>query len=261
MELSINKITMISLDNFNLLVIVWIGIAVLIFPVTLFITAPYGRHSKSTWGPMINNRVAWILMEIPALIIFVWMVLGAKGISNYIVYTAFFLWTAHYIHRSIIFPFRIKTAHKKMPILIMLFAVCFNFVNGFINGYWLGNFAAYTNEWFFDFRFIIGIVLFISGFIINQYHDKILIGLRKSSTNGYQIPYGGLFRYISCPNFFGEIIEWAGFALLTWSLPSLAFLIWTFINLVPRALDHHKWYKNKFPDYPKKRRAIIPRLL
>jgi len=249
---------MISIEKFNLFVLIWIGIAVLIFPVTLFITAPYGRHSKSTWGPMINNRVAWILMEIPALLLFVWMVIEARGLSNLVVVIASFLWTAHYIHRSIIFPLRIKTAKKKMPILIMLFAVCFNFVNGFINGYWLGNFASYTNDWIFDLRFILGVIFFISGFIINKYHDKILIGLRKNSTNGYQIPFGGLFRFISCPNFLGEIIEWVGFALLTWSLPSLAFLVWTFINLVPRALDHHKWYKSKFPEYPINRNAILP---
>jgi 3-oxo-5-alpha-steroid 4-dehydrogenase 1 len=205
--------------------------------------------------------VAWILMEIPALLLFVWMVIGARGLNNLVVIAASFFWTTHYVHRSIIFPLRIKTANKKMPVLIMLFAVCFNFVNGLINGYWLGNFASYTNDWFFDFRFILGVILFISGFVINKYHDKILIGLRKSSTNGYQIPYGGLFKFISCPNFFGEIIEWAGFALLTWSLPSLAFLVWTFINLVPRAIDHHKWYKGKFPDYPATRRALIPRIL
>ena len=39
------------------------------------------------------------------------------------------------------------------------------------------------------------------------------------------------------------------------------FFIWTFINLVPRAISHHKWYKDNFKDYPKNRKAIIPKLL
>ncbi|MBN2807577.1 MAG: 3-oxo-5-alpha-steroid 4-dehydrogenase, partial [Prolixibacteraceae bacterium] len=65
----------------------------------------------------------------------------------------------------------------------------------------------------------------------------------------------------SCPNFLGEIIEWAGFALLCWSFPSLAFLIWTMVNLIPRALDHHRWYRTHFEGYPQQRKAILPKLL
>lgn len=252
---------MVTIDNFNVFVLIWIGIAVLVFPIVLFITAPYGRHSKSNWGPMINNQLGWIIMELPALLVFTWMVISAKEINNIVVIIAFLLWILHYIHRSLIFPFRIKTKNKKMPVLIMLFAVIFNSVNGFINGYWLGNLAVYTVDWLLDIRFIVGLFLFIIGFIINKFHDKILINLRKNSINGYQVPNGGLFKYVSCPNFLGEIIEWVGFAILVWSLPALAFFMWTFINLVPRAIDHHKWYKKQFPDYPDKRRAIIPGIL
>lgn len=144
----------------------------------------------------------------------------------------------------------------------MLFAVFFNLINGFVNGYWLGvlidadphGSIAYT-------KIILGVLLFITGFLINKYHDRILIRLRKISKNGYQIPFGGLFRFVSCPNFFGEIIEWGGFALMVWSLPALSFLIWTFVNLVPRAIDHHKWYKQNFADYPPERKAVIPFVL
>jgi hypothetical protein len=252
---------MISSENFNTVVLIWIAIALAIFPVQLFITAPYGRHTKRSWGPMINNRLGWIIMELPALIVFVWMIYWGKNPIHTVVLMISSLWLIHYIHRSLIFPFRIKTSNKKMPVLIMLFAVVFNSVNGFINGYWLGNFSSYNLDWLIDIRFISGALLFITGFIINQFHDKILIQLRKNRLNGYQVPHGGLFKYISCPNFFGEIIEWAGFAILVWSLPALAFFVWTFINLVPRAIDHHKWYKKQFDDYPKKRKAVFPFLI
>lgn len=252
---------MISINNFNSLLLIWIGIALVIFPVQLFITAPYGRHSKTSWGPMINNKVGWILMELPALVIFGWIVLTSNRIHNVIIMVVFLLWIIHYINRSLIFPLRIKTKNKKMPVLIMLFAIIFNSVNGFINAYWLGNFSEYTTDWLFDSRFIVGIIVFIIGFIINQFHDRILIGLRKNSSGEYQIPQGGLFKYVSCPNFLGEIIEWFGFTILVWSLPALAFFIWTFINLVPRAIGHHKWYKKHFSNYPSQRTAIIPKLL
>ncbi|MEX2589838.1 MAG: hypothetical protein WD334_06510, partial [Chitinophagales bacterium] len=74
-------------------------------------------------------------------------------------------------------------------------------------------------------------------------------------------PNGGLFRYVSSPNLFGEIIEWTGWALMTWSMPTLSFAIWTWANLLPRALDHHRWYNSYFKEYPKERKAVIPFVL
>jgi steroid 5-alpha reductase family enzyme len=70
-----------------------------------------------------------------------------------------------------------------------------------------------------------------------------------------------LFRYVSCPNFLGEILEWTGFAIMTWSPAALAFAVWTLVNLVPRALDHHNWYRSRFEDYPPGRKALIPFVL
>lgn len=253
---------MIPIETFNLIIYIWMGFALILFPLQLFITAPYGRHSKTTWGPMINNRLGWFLMEFPALFFFVFFIFKGRGIPEYILLAALILWSIHYLHRSLIFPLRIHTKGKKMPVVIMLFAMFFNFINGTINGYWFGYLSSgYPVDWKTDFRFIAGVCLFILGFFINQYHDRLLIKLRKSSTNGYKIPYGGLFKYVSCPNFLGELIEWGGFALMTWCLPSLSFFVWTFANLIPRALDHHKWYKSHFEDYPKNRKAIIPKIL
>ena len=57
------------------------------------------------------------------------------------------------------------------------------------------------------------------------------------------------------------MIEWIGWAILTWSLAGAAFAIYTIANLLPRALQHHRWYKSQFADYPADRKAIIPYLL
>ena len=104
-------------------------------------------------------------------------------------------------------------------------------------------------------------ILFLIGAYINNQSDTILINLRQGSENGYKVPFGGMFRYVSCPNHLGEIIEWIGFAILTWSLPTLAFALWTVANLLPRAIEHHKWYHKNFKEYPKNRKAIIPYFL
>ena len=115
-------------------------------------------------------------------------------------------------------------------------------------------------SWLSDPRFIVGTVLFIAGFIINRWADNTLRGLRKPGETGYKVPYGGLYEYISCPNYFGEILEWFGWAIATWSLPGLTFAIWTFANLAPRAWSHHKWYHDKFSEYPLDRKALIPKV-
>lgn len=243
--------------------IAWIVIAVIIFPFLLKITPPYGRHSKKNWGQMIDNRIGWILMEFPSLIIFVSLVLFGPNKPSIVIWILFSIWTLHYFNRSIIFPLRTRTTGKKMPIIIMFSAIFFNLTNASLNGYWLGFVTPpYPADWLTDPRFILGGVIFFSGFMINQFADKKLIGLRKGGKTGYFIPRGGLFEYISCPNFFGEILEWSGFALMAWNLPALSFAVWTAANLIPRAIDHHKWYKGYFGDeYPKSRKAVIPFLV
>ncbi|MEM7106555.1 MAG: DUF1295 domain-containing protein [Bacteroidota bacterium] len=246
---------------FNTLLLAWIGIAVLILPIATRIAAPYGRHSREGWGPMISNRMGWLIMELPALLTTIILTLAGNADKTNVIFAILGLWVLHYGHRTLIFPFMLKTKGKRMPMSIMFSAIFFNLVNGFFLGYYFGNFADYPDAWFTDPRFIGGLAIFFIGLAINWKADYKLINLRKPGEIGYKIPRGGLFEYISCPNHFGEIIEWAGFALLTWCLPALGFFAWTVANLIPRTLNHHKWYKEKFEDYPEERKAVIPFVL
>ena len=253
---------MMTHEKFNLICWLWISVAIITFPIVLKVAQPYGRHSKKNWGPMINNRLGWFIMEMPALFIFGYFVISGFNLLNSLVLIAAILWGMHYIHRVLIFPFQIKTSGKKIPLIIVIFAIFFNTVNGILNGYWLAHFSSeYQSGVVANMRLIAGVVLFLAGYVINKYHDSLLIKLRATSARGYKIPFGGLFKYISCPNFLGEIISWLGFFLVTLSLPALSFLIWTLVNLTARAIDHHKWYLKEFPDYPKNRKAIIPYVL
>ena len=148
-----------------------------------------------------------------------------------------------------------------MPLLIVGSAIFFNCINAGLNGYFLANFENYNPDSFYQLNFIIGILLFLIGFFINQKSDHILIHLRKPGETGYKIPQGFLFNYLSCPNLFGELMQWTGFALMAWNLPALTFLVWTFANLIPRALGHHEWYREHFDNYPEKRKAVLPGIL
>lgn len=256
------KTTLMTRELFDKLIIGWIGIGAIIFIVLLFVSAPYGRHTRKGWGPVIPNRLGWVMMELPSMLFFGFFFLRGPGGHSFVTWIFFAIWIIHYTNRSLIYPFRTRTVGKEMPLMIALFAIFFNFINGTTNGVYFSEFSRdYNNEWLLDARFITGALVLVIGVIINLRSDRHLLSLRKSASNGYQIPRGGMFTYVSCPNFLGEILEWTGFAIMTWSPAALGFALWTFFNLVPRALEHHKWYKDNFEDYPESRKAIIPYVL
>ena len=247
----------ISFTSYRVLLFIWIGIALSVFFLLLRITAPYGRHSSEKWGPMVDNHIGWMIMELPALTVMCYCLISAIS-GPFVIIVMAGLFCLHYINRTVIFPFRIHTRGKKMPLVIVVSAVFFNLVNTFFLSWYFLHFSIYPDNYYTHPEFIAGIVLFFAGMYINWSADNRLIRLRKPGETGYKIPQGWLFSYISCPNLLGELIEWGGFAILCWNLPALSFFIWSVANLLPRALAHHRWYKTHFVDYPAGRKAIIP---
>lgn len=233
--------------------------AFIVFIMLFFFAAPYGRYARKGWGPDINNKIAWIIMESPSPLLFsaCFLTGNTQTITPIILLG---LWEAHYIHRAFIYPFGLR-GDKRIPILIIGFGFIFNLLNAFLNGRYIFNLSdQYTVNWLIDPRFVCGVVLFITGYLINRSADHVLHNLRMPGEDVYKIPQSGLYRWISCPNYFGEIIVWTGWAIATWSLPGLLFAVWTVANLAPRARSHHNWYQETFPDYPSQRKALLPGL-
>lgn len=244
---------------FNGLAVAGLIVAAAVFILLFFITAPYGRHVRRGWGPGIDSRWGWVLMEFPAVTVFTACFLSGRGLDPGWVWVFPALWLTHYVHRAFVFPFRLRERRKQTPLVIIASAILFNLFNGYLNGRYLGVYsAAYDAAWLADPRFGIGVALFLGGFVINLHSDQVLIGLRVPGESGYKIPHGGCYRWVSCPNYFGELMEWGGWAIATWSLPGLVFFIWTAANLVPRAYSNHRWYQGTFAEYPAERRALIP---
>ncbi len=236
------------------------ALGLITFLYLLRVNAPFGRHTRPGWGPLIDNRLGWVLMESTVLavlyaVLFSQTSWAALNLPSRLMLGLF---TAHYVHRALIFPWFLRASGKKMPVVIALSAMGFNTVNGFLFGYFFAHFGAYPDDWMQSAQFGLGLALFLFGAWINIRTDYHLIRLRAPGESGYKIPRGGWFEYLSCPNHFGEILEWTGFALLSWSLPGLVFAVWTFANLAPRAAAHHRWYRECFPDYPVHRRAVLP---
>ncbi len=149
-----------------------------------------------------------------------------------------------------------------IPIVVVIMGFAFNTINAFLIAYYFVlHQNDYTNSWFFTPWFIGGLTLFLGGYVITRKSDSILRNLRGPGESDYKIPMGFFFRYVSSPNYLGEIVQWAGWAILTSSVAGFVFLVWTVANLLPRALSHHRWYQQEFVDYPPERKAIFPFIL
>ena len=204
---------------FNALVWAWIALAFIVVPLQLMITAPYGRHRSTKWGPGIDNRLGWIVMEGVSPVVFALTLFANGGPQSSVVSIFAILWIGHYFNRSVIYPLRTRTHGKLIPASIVAAGVGFNGFNGWINAFILtASWTSYPDSWLADPRFILGLIIFMAGAAINIWSDNRLIALRRDSTADYSIPKGGMFRFISCPNHFGEMLEWTGYAILAWNL-------------------------------------------
>ena len=95
---------------------------------------------------------------------------------------------------------------------------------------------------------------------INIHSDKVIRNLRQPGDTKHYFPHKGMYRYVTSANYFGEFVEWCGFAILTWSWAGAVFAVWTFANLGPRAARINKRYWQEFPEEMAKYRPkrIIP---
>ena len=244
---------------FNWFLAGWIVLALVVFISLFFFTAPYGRYHRTGWGFSFSNRMGWIIMEAPAPLIFILCFVIGNNVATLASLVFLIMWETHYLHRAFIYPFSLRGVGKRMPAIVVVMGLIFNAANAYFNGYYIFTLSdGYANVWLLDPRFFVGVLLFITGYVLNRQADRQLRGLRAPDEFGYKIATVGMFRLISCPNYFGELVIWVGWALATWSLPGLAFAIWTMANLVPRATTHHAWYRKTFPEYPSDRKALVP---
>ena len=113
-----------------LIIYAWIIMALILLPIQLIVTAPYGRHTSKKWGVMIDNRLGWIIMEIVSPLCFAYFYLNGENDKSEPMWIFFGLWILHYTNRSLIYPLRMKSKSKQIPIFIVISALIFNIVNG-----------------------------------------------------------------------------------------------------------------------------------
>ncbi|MBN1402678.1 MAG: DUF1295 domain-containing protein [Anaerolineae bacterium] len=235
-------------------------LAALTFGLLWFVPAPYGRHTRRGWGLSLPSRWAWLIMEAPASLLVAAFFLGSGPPWRLTETILILMWEAHYVFRAFIYPWKLSPQSRRVPLAIVSLGFFFNVVNATLHGYDLFvRSGRYAPSWLARPHFMLGLALFVVGMTINRRADRALRELRNRGSD-YAVPRGGLFRWVSCPNYLGEIIEWIGWALATLSPAALAFALWVIANLAPRARTHHRWYRERFANYPTERRALLPRL-
>jgi len=278
-----------------------------------FIDAPHGRFHPSNTEPEIttgwlkslwkstnmtvNGQWGWIIMELPAPIVFCgvfWNETHTKRqmISDFRSPSSLLagLYVMHYINRALISPLR-TTSRSPSHLAVFVMAILFNILNASLIGEYIGALNNAPDPLIGTLphlpAFLSGLFLFVAGFISNVWHDEVLLRLRKtrdsSSQGRYKIPHGGLYRFISFPNYLSEWLEWTGYAIATTSLATLVSPSyikpyglglrgwytppWMFVAaeiavMLPRAIRGHHWYLTRFGEkYPPGRKAVIPFLL
>lgn len=252
--------TEITLGEFNLFLLIMSGIAAIVFVALYFLKAGYGMFRDNRWGVSLNNKVAWVLMEAPVFIVMALLWWSSERRFEAAPLVIFLFFELHYFQRSFVFPFLMK-GKSRMPISIMLMGVIFNVLNGFMQGEWLFYLAPadrYTTEWLTTPQFIVGTLIFFTGLAINWHSDNVIRHLRQPGDTRHYLPQKGMYRYVTSANYFGELVEWIGFAILTWSAAGAVFAWWTFANLVPRANAIYHRYQEEFGTQMGRRKRIFP---
>jgi len=255
---------------YDTLLIAGFAYALLVLVSSYFGTAQYGgRFGARGKGLKLGSKFGWLLMEFPGLLVF--PIVYFMGRNAFEPVPLFFLciWMVHYANRALINPLLMRVqpgSQSSFAFGVVIAGWITLALHGYFNAAYISELGdQYTREWFNDPRFITGLAIYLFGFFINIHSDSILRNLRSTNPSPddprYKIPYGGGFKFVSCPQYLGEVLSFTGFAIMTWNLGAVFVLAMTAANLIPRAMYTHKWYKKHFEDYPSNRKAIIPFLL
>ncbi|PXF46168.1 Very-long-chain enoyl-CoA reductase [Gracilariopsis chorda] len=174
---------------------------------------------------------------------------------------ALMAWTFHYAKREFETLFIHRFSHATMPLR-----------NIFKNSFYYWGFAAYV-AYFVNHPLYtpptqqylaVGLCVFYFMEVGNFTAHLTLRNLRPAGTRVRKIPRGGLFEFVSCPNYTFEIMAWLGFNVMTRTVAGILFMCAGAFQMILWAQGKHRRYKKEFdgqdgrPLYPPNRKIIFP---
>lgn len=253
--------------TYNLAIVVAFGVAAVAFAASFFMQTPYGRFADQRFGFSLDPRIGWFLMELPSWAAFYYFYF--QGPNRYEPFPLFvlFLWTCHYLYRGFLMEalMRVPKGQKSsFALSVVVIGWIVTTLHGYLNATWVTTLHPDPSwSWFADPRFVVGALVYYTAFVANIHSDHIQRNLRTKEEvargeRHYRMPVGGLYRYVTNASYFTELVLWTGFAILTWGPGGIFIVTISAVNLVPRAIATHRWYKERFPDYPPERKVLIP---
>ncbi|KAI8373048.1 3-oxo-5-alpha-steroid 4-dehydrogenase-domain-containing protein [Radiomyces spectabilis] len=214
----------------------------------------YSKFADANKGIQVPSRVGMLVIYGPACILSVSILLYL--LSNSHLFTDHLqmmsvLLCIHYLKRV----YEVLYVHHYSGSLCLQHAI--NISCGYVMFAVVAHYYTVTDPRASRLETHLGFILFFIGEIVNHYHHRVLTNLRAPHTKQYQIPYGGLFNYIWCPHYVGEILSFIGTSLVSHSVLVLIMQLGSAAYLCIRARNTRQWYHQRWPDAPK-RACLIP---
>jgi very-long-chain enoyl-CoA reductase len=170
------------------------------------------------------------------------------------------LWCCHFSRRIIECLWVHRYAGRRVPIGDAIGEYAYYWGFGVWNAFALTSMANRA----LDRVGIVGVALFVTGELGNNWAHRKLRALRQPGTNERGIPRGGLFNWVSCANYTYELLLWTGFCVLCRTVASAVYLV-GIVGILgswarKRHLRYHQFFDGKENRqlYPAQRRALIP---
>ena len=246
-----------------LMVLVLIQFVFIIFGVISIFQTSVGDQNDT--GQQINGKLTMRAMSGLSIAVALYVLYTYNDESVFLTFSSskilFMIpFLIHHFHRCVIYPFLMKGS--TIQAFVAIFGTVYGMFNSYLQNKYVLSLSNSPMSSLSMLRYAVGITIFFIGLFINLQADYSLIKLSKNRKKGqYIIPRGFMFEYISSPNFFGETVEWLGYAICVWTLCGWVLFIQTFFTLIPRGTNRHQYYKKKFSDYPPNRKAVIPFIL
>src|SRR5512139_1024694 len=106
------------------LLVLWAATGLAAAVALRFVPAPYGRFVRPGWGPRLQPRLAWFLMESPGL--WIYLAMFVASLPTPLVPALFAaLYMGHYLYRGFIYPTLIRST-KPVPLAVVIMGIGFH---------------------------------------------------------------------------------------------------------------------------------------